>query len=141
MKKLSPDIINQWTGRVPHWSQIDPYSSLEDEGSSNSDANSTKMGKQSDDACLDDKTDADDGTNTKKRILQPRKRNYTCDRSRHAHTSSVFYQNQCSTPKRSSSASTSKLKVNADGHSDNRIEACVYNLRKQKRLDYTYPII
>ena len=31
MKELSLDIINQWTGRVPHWSRIDPYSSLEDE--------------------------------------------------------------------------------------------------------------
>ena len=100
-KKLSLDIINQWTGRVPHWSQIDPYSSLEDEGSSNSDADSTKNSKNSDGAPLDNESDADNGTDMEKQTLQPRKRNYTCERPRHTHTSSVFYQKQCSTPKRS----------------------------------------
>ena len=28
VEKLSMDDINQWTGHVPHWSKIDPYSSL-----------------------------------------------------------------------------------------------------------------
>ena len=145
LKKLSLDLINQWTGRVPHWSQLDPYSGLEDEGSSNDDAESTKTYHHADEVSPDDESEVSDRSITRRCTLQPRKRNYTCDGVRHAHTSSVFYQNQCSTPKRSTStsasSSTSKPKVNADGPLEDRMEACVYNLRKQKRLDYTYPVI
>ena len=28
VEKLSSDDINLWTGRVPHWSKMDPYSDL-----------------------------------------------------------------------------------------------------------------
>ena len=29
--------INRWTRKVPHWTQFDPYSSLEDEGNDSQD--------------------------------------------------------------------------------------------------------
>ena len=55
-KKLSLDIINQWTGRVPHWSQLDPYSGLEDEGSSNNNSDSPNTDDIADKVKLDDES-------------------------------------------------------------------------------------
>ena len=144
MKKLSDDIINQWTGKVPHWSCLDPYSNLEDEGSDKEMATSSEDSKNTESSITEDTSDAQSSINSRQWTLQPHKRIYACDRPRQSHTASVFYRSQCSTPRRSSttaSTTDTKPKMNASGPSLDRIEAWRYNLKSLKKPDYTYPVI
>ena len=126
MKKLSDDIINQWTGKVPHWSHLDPYSDLEDEGSEKGTATSSEDLKITEGSSTEDMSDAHSSSNSRQLTLQPHKRIYACDRPRRSHTASIFYWSQCSTPGRSpttASTTDTKPKVNASGPSLDRIEA------------------
>ena len=81
---IKKSVVKNWTSRVPHWSTLDPYSSLEEEITT--DATSEDM----DDTANTDKLPAINGHN-----LRTRSRTYHNSRSRRSSTSTVFYRDQC----------------------------------------------
>ena len=68
-KKLSDDIINQWTGKVPHWLHLDPYSDLEDEGSEKEIATSSEDSKITESSITEDTLDAQSSINSRQQTL------------------------------------------------------------------------
>ena len=68
-KKLSDDIINQWTGKVPHWTSLDPYSSLEDEGSKKETATSSEDSKITESSVTENTSDAQSSSNSRQNTL------------------------------------------------------------------------
>ena len=127
-KHLSTDIINQWTGKVPHWTQLNPYSGLEDESSSDTGGSQDLIKENSE--CSKDEGSESSSAAKQIRSLRPRKCTYVCERLRREHTKDVFYRDQCvDTPSTSPGNSTQKKpKVKLDGPSIDRQQARVYNL-------------
>ena len=69
MKELSDDIINQWTGKVPHWSCLDPYSDLEDKGSEKGTATSSEDLKVTESSITENTSNAYSSSNSRQLTL------------------------------------------------------------------------
>ena len=83
LSKLTRREVRNQTSRVPHWSQLDPYSSLEETSSFTED------------------NEHSSGTKATKMVqsryqLRERTRTYRTVRQRRSNTSTVFYRNMCS---------------------------------------------
>ena len=109
MSRLPNTVINRWTGKVPHWRDIDPYSELEDEGS---DSPTDKLVKPK--KCTDTDSDLSDVAETviSGRELRPRRRHYVTERPHRNTSKDCFYQGLCAEkPSRSISSRIRSLSL------------------------------
>ena len=86
VEKLSKDDINLWTNKVPHWSNIDPYSSISEVDS-----------KQSESDVKNDlpTVSKEEMVNSSEHNLRTRRRTYHSIRPCREMSTSVFYRNMC----------------------------------------------
>ena len=128
-------VINRWTGKVPHWRDIDPYSGLEDEGS---DSSMDHISKQHTDTDSDVSDVAD--TTASGRELRPRRRHYVTERPHRTTSKDHFYCGLC-TEKPRQSISTGICSLSLMEPSAERQRAWDFNLRPRPTPSHTYPII
>ena len=89
--KVGRTTVNRWTKKVPHWSLLDPYSDLEDEGSNTPTDEDTSKGDSSDRNC------GVHFTRIGGHVLQRRTRSYSLNRTRCSETKFAFYRGMCTT--------------------------------------------
>ena len=135
VKKISVQEINRWTGKVPHWTDIDPYSDLEDVGSEEKDVSTDSKETESPIVSSDDDT-----TPMNKRVLRLRMRHYASERPRRFSAKDKFYRGQCSELRQRVTSAKHRVKPLSEP-SKERQDARRYNLRKLKQLNYTYSIV
>ena len=85
--KLKSDVVNLWMNKVPHWSTIDPYSSLEEMVSDTDSHEETPDAKTSSEGVY--------FSNIGGHVLQKRQRNYNHVCTHQASTKYVFYRDMC----------------------------------------------
>ena len=78
---------------MPHWIQLDPYSSLEDEGNESQDS-ADKGSSTHEKVSSGDASDAVDVT-AQQRKLRPRLRHYSSDHPRREASKNQFYHGMC----------------------------------------------
>ena len=135
MRRLPNTVINRWTGKVPHWRDIDPYSGLEDEGS---DSSTDHISKQ----CTDTDSDVSDviDTTASGRELRPCRRHYATERPCRTTSKDHFYRGLC-TDKPKQSISSGICSLSLIEPSAERQRAWDFNLRPRPAPSHTYPII
>ena len=89
VEKLTTDDINLWTGCVPHWSKINPYSSLSE---ADSDTNNNQHQEHNANRETDSMTEY---AAAPVHNLRPCKRTYHSSRLRRNQSQSVFYRDMC----------------------------------------------
>ena len=89
---LKQDMINHWTKKVPSWQSIDPYSSLEDIGSSTDNESPCDVSKEAT-PVLPVNTEKEH--KLQRYSLRKRQRSYSSTRSRHKSTDSIYYRDMC----------------------------------------------
>ena len=93
LKVLTQKEINQATGVVPHWSELDPYSSLEEEQSTSSSSENSEIEEVIEPSPKHENLNVVEPEG--RMTLRPRKRRYLTQRSRRANCSNVFYRDMC----------------------------------------------
>ena len=127
--------INRATGVVPNWSKLDPYSSLEEQESTESSDNSEVVQviepgtKQKTNATLE---------SAGRMTLRPRKRYYATERPRRSSSLNTFYRDMCSDkPSRPHKQVTRRVMPEP---SNERIKAAQWKKRRGAPM-YTYPVV
>ena len=136
VRKIPEQEINRWTGKVPHWMDIDPYSDLEDMGSEEKKVSTDIKETESSIVSSDDDTNSN---NIRVRV-HLHMRHYASERPRRLSAKDKFYGGQCSDQRRRVMSSKLGIKTLSEP-SKERQDARRYNLRKPKQPDYTYPIV
>ena len=101
--KVDKVTVNRWTKKVPHWSKLDPYSDLEDQGSSS---------KHCDSDSTDEPVNLDSGVHFTRiggHVLRKQHWTYSNTHARRSGTEYTFYRDMCSTPKESSKPKKKKI--------------------------------
>ena len=86
--KLKADVVNLWTKKVPHWSSLDPYSSLEESFSDSNQDNEVPVNMPESSRVY--------FTTIGEHVLCKRHRNYSSTRAHREQTKYTFYRDMWS---------------------------------------------
>ena len=133
--KVDKRIINRWTKKVPHWSELDPYTDLEDEGI-------THNGEETDVKCSDSDP-INDGvyfTRIGGHVLRKRQRAYHSERNRRLGTEHKFYRNMCQSPSDTKKPKKKRIPPRKQP-SNSRVKAQYVNKNKNKSDQETKSLV